>query len=636
MLLIAFLVLCAAASVSAAARVECDSTSERALVAGMLFLGVICIPVHVLGWCEVLTRDRFLLAAGLLALLMLALPWVAARTRREAFERTRAVVLLPWTTVLEMAREKSVALVGVLACTGIFAWTTWLAYLAPSSSWDGLMYHEGIVGFAIQNQGFQWVTVPQGVLEQINGFPRTCEYLPIATALLDGKRFMDFVPTLTSPIAILAFYVWMRRFTQRRSVAVGLATGLFLVPAFVLELRSTYVDIGYAVCFAASCHFVTRTRLTVAMAWIGALSIGLLFGMKVTGMLLAPPLLLIWGVRILGQAMTHRRAAYVSTALLGAASVVALGALTYLRNWLLRHNVVWPSDLHIEALNVHWQGPWPISNMQHSAADVWRDLFDLPKFDEQFADSRDNGYGNVAPFLIFPLSIIALGMLALRNAKHLLRIRTHGRTTPAADFLLLLIAGLTLVAFVQSPAYWWARLNLHIIVVAFVLSAWLIGAGRLRIVGEVLSFALIAVGMLTLIWSTPRWDVDLDGMNTLLHKSPRERIAHPMNHLVMPRETAIAREAELGHGDVVAFTHHPFIGTLWNESYSNEVVHVPYRGERAFLADLEAHRAKWVVVQSGGSELYALARHADEWQRIGFATEMNNESIAFRRVHRSP
>lgn len=602
----------------------------------MLFLGVVCVPVHVLGWTNTLTRDHLLYLSGSLSAVCLLFAWGPSSTRTLAWERTRATVLLPWSAILETVRARSVALIGLVACSVIFAWTAWLAYLAPSSSWDGLMYHEGIVGYAIQNHGFQWVDLPQGVHEQINGFPRTCEYLAIASALLDGKRFTDLVPTLTSPIAILAFYVWLRRFMQRRSAAIGFATGLFLVPAFVLELRSTYVDIGYAVCFAASCHFVMRERLSAAMAWMGALSVGLLFGMKVTGLLLAPPLLCMWGWRVMHAAWKTRHKGLLATAVVGAGGVVALGATTYIRNWIERHNVVWPSDLHVHTLGIDWNGPWPISNMQHAAANVWEDLFDLPKFDEQFADSRDNGYGNIAPFLILPLALVALLVLTWRNLARLVGTQARGRTTSNADTLLLAITAITLLAFSQSPAFWWARLNLHVIVVAFVLAAWLIGRGRWHATNELVTLLLNGIGLATLVMSSPRWDVDVDQMRQLAARTPEERISYELNHLVMPADTARAREDELGPGDVLAFTRHPFIGTLWNEAYSNRVVHVPYQGEAAFLAALESNHAKWAVVQNGSGESTALGRHPGEWQRIGFATAMNNETVAFRRVHAPP
>lgn len=634
-LLAFFAAIAVFAALSCAARLQSAGTAERALAASILWLGIFCVPVHVLGWLNVLTRLNLAIALAVVTAAMLVLAWFPTRRARMMAGIIAQTARLPWDAFAEAWRERSVAFVGLIACALILMWTAWLSYLAPSSSWDGLMYHEAIVGFSIQNHGFRWVEVPQGVLEQVNGFPRTCEYLALTAALFDGKRFMDLVPTVVSPIAILAFYVAMRRFMKDRSVTIALACGLYLVPAIVLELRSTYVDIEYALCFAACCHFVTRPKMDLAHAWLCVLAIGLLGGLKVTGLLLAPPLLALWFLRASATGFEQRRKAYLPTVLLGTVAIVALGFVTYLRNWFEKKNVVWPSDLNIAALDIHWRGPFPVSNMQHAASDVWKDLFDLPSPSEQFADSRDNGYGNATTAIMLPLAVIAIFALLFRVIKQgLSGLFRASSGASKNDVFLLYLTFATGLAFSQSPAFWWARLNLHVVVIGYMLVAWLLGEGRWRRLAEGFAGALIVMGLVTLHWATPKWDVGYDAMRALMRESATERIAHPLGVLIMPQATARAREAELHAGDVVAFTHHPFIGTLWNEHYTNRVVWVAYHGEATFLRDLGRARAKWVVVDHASPEASVLRRHRESWEEVGHATALNNETTAFRRVSR--
>lgn len=636
-LLAFFAALAVFAGLSCAARLESAGRAERALAAAILWLGALCIPVHVLGWLNVL--DKASLAIGLsssIAILLLV-AWFPNRDWRTTAATVWDTICVPWDALRETWRERSVGAVGLVVCAGILVWTAWLAYLAPSSSWDGLMYHEGIVGFAIQNHGFRWVEVPPGVVEQVNGFPRTCEYLALIAAILDGKRFMDLVPSAVSPIAILAFYVLLRRVMKDRSAAVAAACALFLIPAIVLQLRSTYVDIEYTICFAACCHFVTRSKLDQSHAWITALAIGLLGGMKVTGLLLAPPLLGIWCLRVFAASWKERDWRFIPTLFVGAASVVGLGGITYLRNWTMQHNVVWPSDLNVDRLNIHWHGPWPISNMQHAATDVWQDLFDLPKPDEQFADSRDNGYGTAGAFLILPLAIFGLLRLVWRVSARVVTAPFRAAPPSHSDepwlLLLTLVAG---GAFAMSPAFWWARLNLHIVVIGFVLAGYLVGSFRSRRLAEAAMGGAILLGAVNLYWSKPRWDVGFEAMRTLLSESERERIAHTLNDIVMPNETARAREGELHSGDVLVVTTHPFVGTLWNEHYTNRVIYVRFHGRAAFMSELERLHAKWVVVQSTGSEASALRQDSAHWASIGYATAVDNQTTAFHRVTTPP
>src|SRR5260221_10003140 len=81
---------------------------------------------------------------------------------------------LPLEAVQVTWRERSPALIGTLAVPLLCAWTFYLSYLAASSSWDGLWYHEPMVAWALRHHGFALVDVPTS-MEWVNGYPRLAE-----------------------------------------------------------------------------------------------------------------------------------------------------------------------------------------------------------------------------------------------------------------------------------------------------------------------------------------------------------------------------------------------------------------------------------------------------------------------------
>src|SRR5690606_29014597 len=124
----------------------------------------------------------------------------------------------------------------------------YLAYLAPSSAWDGVMYHEPMVGFALQNQGFAPVDLGAAnrMLTPVDGYPRLMENLMVFLVVAWDRRLIDLVPSLIYPLTLIATYVLMRRFVPNRLAALGFAGAYCLIPGIALQLRSTYVDLGFA------------------------------------------------------------------------------------------------------------------------------------------------------------------------------------------------------------------------------------------------------------------------------------------------------------------------------------------------------------------------------------------------------
>jgi hypothetical protein len=250
-------------------------------------------------------------------------------------------------------------------------------------------------------------------------------------------------------------------------------------------------------------------------------------------------------------------------------------------------------------------------------------FFGPPIAGQQFHDTKDNGYGNVPPFLIPPLALLGLGMALW----HLLR----GRDRWSALVLLALALPL-LAASAISPARHWARLNLHIVLAAWLLASYFVGLARRRMLAEGVVGALVIGAAITLYWSEPAWDVDWERQARLARIAPIERAAQRDEiFTLLPTETARARERELGDGDLVIVAVHPWVGLFWNERFSNRVEIEPAQGVRPeeWIARARRRGAEWVVVD-GRSPLAHALRQDERWQEVGPADNSGAPTLAFR------
>ncbi|MCZ7682220.1 MAG: phospholipid carrier-dependent glycosyltransferase [Sandaracinaceae bacterium] len=363
--LLALGALVVAAGVCVAAWGFARRPAELALAAGVAAVSFAVIPVHTLGWAGALTRGSLFAATAALALSVLIGTLAATRGRARVLLAVRSLGLLVRESALLPWRERSVALLGLLAVVALVAWTSVLTYYAPSSAWDGVMYHEPMVGFALQNHGFAWVGYERAnaMLGPVDGYPRVTEDLMLFLVAAWDRRVIELVPGLMVPILLAATYVLLRRFVRSRASALGLACGLVLIPGVVLQLRSTYVDVTFVTFVAAAAAFLCRREPGPAELWMAGLSLGLVAGSKVTGLMVAP-LIGALGVALAVRAVVRRKRPVLLAHLAGGFLLVcAIGGPTYARNWSETQNLTWPSTVQMEPLGIDWQGPLAITNM---------------------------------------------------------------------------------------------------------------------------------------------------------------------------------------------------------------------------------------------------------------------------------
>jgi hypothetical protein len=615
------------ASLSIAVRARYDSRAEQAVAIAGLWQGIIVAPILTLGWIHRLTPA----ALGASVLALSALAFALSVPRRGAREHIRNT----WIALWRLARlpfdaiggaRRSFVVVGLVAAAGCLIWTACLSYLAPSSAWDGIWYHEMIIGYTIQNRGFQIVDVPPW-LQHVNGFPRVCEALNLWFVIFTDRRLIELPNSVMGMPLMLAVYAIAHRYADRRA-AMGWACAILLMPGVVLQLASTYIDVHVAALFLGALVFCTRPELRLRDAWIAAVWLGLLAGSK--GMALAwVPLL---GLVAMGRAIFQnaaRRPLLVAATIGGGIFLAFLMAGPfYLRNWFVFRNPVWPVTVDSQRFHFHWAGVHDVLEMNKPLKEMILTALSVPVPGHDWPDTRVYGYGLGVPWLVFPLGVLALILAVLKYAAYLAGLVARDRRLEN----LLIVVFPMLLTIPTSPALWAARYNIHLPVAFMFLIAWLFDTRSFLL--EAFTSIVVMTSLMMLYWAEPGFITHFPTALYLAHQSPRERAAFHSAEYTISRETALARDVELGRGDLAAYSETcSFPGLLWNESFSNRIEYFPPGShDPVELVDrVEQSGAKWLAVGSGSSEWQVVTTRTAKWQEVGPASMTGPPTIAFRR-----
>jgi hypothetical protein len=624
-------------------RMRYGSRAETLLAAIVLWNALLLLPIHLLGVSSSLTANHLALASVATSSATLAASSAGTRPWRHARDVGRSLLgcmRLPVDAVAAALRAKSLVLVGVVAVLAILPWTVWLSYLAPSDSWDGTWYHETMVGYAIQNRGYAPVALPANLTQQTNGFPRNCEMINLWFVIFGDRKLLEAPQSFMAVALILAMYMIARRFSDDRVTAIGLACGLPLIPGAVLELRSTYIDVHVAALLVAAMHFVlTRERMRVRDGWMAGVALALVMGSKAAALAWVPLLATPTAIRLWTENRRDRPAALAAMAGV-AAMIAAVGALTYVRNWVHYHNPIWPIAYDNARFRIHWAGVMTLDAMngslQKPLKETYATMASLPIPGHDYADTRLYGYGIAVPFLLLPLDAILVALLAFAGGRWLLRRLIAGNGEPKdtrTPFAIVLASIFFAMAYV-SPGLWVTRYNIHLVAGLLFLVAWATGYARAPKLGDGVASVAIITSLASLWWAQPGWGFDIQSALEFAKLSADRRATHAAAEWSIDDPVAEARERELGPGTVLAYTDDVvFPGQLWNEHYSNRLEYVPGElGDQGALQRLEQLHARWFTVGPQSALYGAIRAHPERWQEVGRAARTMNPPIAFRRI----
>ncbi|CAN5915286.1 hypothetical protein BH11MYX4_BH11MYX4_18930 [soil metagenome] len=635
-----------AASVAATSQLR--SRAEAVIAASLLFNGLVIAPIYLLGLTGHLDRITLALGAGLPSLAILGLhlrgdPKKQARALATRFVRLAA---LPLEGIRRTWQARSLLVVGATASTLLFPYMIVIAYLAPTwRDWDALWYHEPITGFTIQNHGFATVPLPP-VLQGINGVHRLCEMTQLWFAMYGGRRVIEMANIAFMPLLVASMFALARRYTKDIVVSVAAACALMLMPGFLRLVQTTMVDPQSGALLLAAAYFCTQVKLDRQAIGYAILGLTLAAGAKIWSVIPIGLLSVYFLVRIVRR-WRALGAGFTALAVLGgAACLIGMQAVTYLRNLLNFGNPLWPTvTIDSPRFKIHWQGATQdaptIGINFNDPFDVFYRKMTGPPFSAMGPGHswQVNDYGFAWAWVVLPLCALAMGVVVIRWLVGVTAVTVRARTRGPADELVsgvMILVICVCASLYLTPAIFIARYHVPSLGMMVACLCWMAGSGRgKRLVADAALFAQIGA-LLLAYWAPKKMTmIYLYEGADIVHwlKTPyperelRDRKGGTMISPIMPA-IGLLREQELKAGDVIGFDYLDFPGLLWNNDFSNKVVWLSETSDP--LGQANRIGAVWVYTRGGTLLHQQLVKPDSGWQLIG-TLESEGAGSVFRK-----
>ena len=620
------------------------SRAESIVTGSLVFNAIVVLPIYALGLVGKLTRTSLAMTVLVICLALLAL--VARREGAAGFrclpKRVAVLALLPLEGIRQTWRKRSYLAIGAILAAGMFPYMLLVAYLAPSfRDWDGLWYHEALVGFTIQNHGFAPVALPTG-LQVINGTQRLCEMTDVWFAIFGGRRVVDMSNTFFLPLFAASMFVLVRRYSKDVVSGVAWASAMILLPATLRLVQSTLVDPQSASLLLATAYFVTHPVLDRRNAMWSVLALTLAVGAKIWNIVPCGLLALFLLVRLLRHGRANGWLPTLGIITTGLAGFLGMQATTYLRNFQNFHNPFWPMlGYENPKYGIHWPAaekyaldltkarggvdlndPFPVLVKKMLAA-PYTVMGPGPSW--QVSD-----YGFAWAWVVLPVLAVVTSLLFVRwiSARFaiLFRLRTRGPDDEAmgSAMMLALVASVSLYL---SPAVFIARYHVASLGMLVACLAWTCSRWRTQRLSEDLALFAQLGSFMMAFWGpqSTRW-VYLFDAHQIWHwvttQYPQRELEDVKSsegaHLLVSPVNLIsgtAREKEVRRGDVVAFDNLEYVTNLWNNEYSNRVEWIDSPSDP--LGEAEKKNAKWIYTKSGTVLNQQLAKSTARWEVVG-------------------
>lgn len=638
LVLLTLLVLVTAVAVTRAIA----SRAEAVIAGSLVFNAIIIVPIYVLGLTSTLNRRSlgaftFVECAALLTL-------IGLRNGVGAFKsvplRLLTFAILPVLAVRRAWQKRSLIAVAAGLAFATFPYMLLVSYLAPAwRDWDGLWYHESLIGLTIQNHGFAPAPLPMG-LQVINGVHRLGEMTQLWFGIYGGRRVIEMANVFFMPLYAAAVFALVRRYTKEVVSGVGWAAALVLLPGYLRLVQSTLVDPQACALLIAAAYYVTHPVLDRRNASLAILATTLAAGAKIWSIVPVALLSVFLLVRLLRRARRNGSWATAGLVSLGTVSVVGMQAITYVRNLVLFKNPVWPMIKYDNPkLGIHWPGGLPI-DFDKSRAGV--------DFNEPFAVFykkmlaapysvmspghywQVNDYGFAWAWVVLPIFFLVVVAVSARWLTSFVSIRILRVSTPGpghdAQSSAMMLAVVASTSLYLSPAIFIARYHVASLAMLAGCTAWLVSRWRTtRLSDDVSMFAAIG-SFIFMCWAPTKHEFVylyspsqiVSWMKTPYPQRELEDIGTPEvpKLLVSPvnASTGLARERELKAGDIIAFDYIDYFALLWNNDYSNKALWLSSTTDP--LGEADQAGATWIYTR-GGTTLFSQLSGTKAWELIG-------------------
>jgi hypothetical protein len=567
--------------------------------------------------------------------------------------RILTLAVLPLSAIRHVWRERSFATVTALLAFGAFPYMLLVSYLAPSwRDWDGLWYHEPLIGLTIQNHGFAPEPLPGG-LQVINGVHRLSEMTALWFGIYGGRRVIEMANVFFMPLYAASVFVLVRRYTKATTSGVAWASAFVLLPGYFRLVQTSLVDPHACALLIAAAYYVTHPQLDRRNALYAILGMTLAAGAKIWSIVPVGLFSLFLLVRLVRRTRRNGAAATVGLVGLGAASVLGMQALTYVRNLVNFHNPVWPMlSYDNPKLGIHWAGGLPLDfGKARGGVDI-NDPF-LVFYKKMLAPPYSvmspghswqvNDYGFAWAWVVLPVFAVVALLVAARwlqsfIAVRVFRLRPVGPGDDATSSAMML-AVVSSVSLYLSPAIFIARYQIASLAMLAGCLAFLVSRPRARrfsddvaliaAVGSVIFMAWAPVKVHSFVYLYEPAQI-LKWLKTPYPRRELEDLSTPEVPKMLAAgantNVALAREKELGPGKVIAFDYIDYFALLWNNDYSNKV---HWLSSDDPLAEAERADATWVYTR-GSTALYTQISTSPRWELVG-PLEAENMGSVWRR-----
>jgi hypothetical protein len=620
------------------------SRAETVLAASLVFNAIIILPIYVLGLAGHLDRLTLGLSTSLESIGLLAI--FASRNGGAAFFRTlprRALTLalLPVIAIRRVWQERSFHTVTAIVALAAFPYMILVSYLAPAwRDWDGLWYHEPLIGLTIQNHGFAPEPLPGG-LQVINGVHRLSEMTQLWFGIYGGRRVIEMANVFFMPLYAASVFVLVRRYSNSITSSVAWASALVLLPGYLRLVQTSLVDPHACALLIAAAYYVTHPKLDRQNALYAILATTLAAGAKIWSIVPVGILSVFLLVRLLRRTRANGGAATAGLLGLGSVCVLGIQAITYVRNLILFKNPVWPMISYDNPkLGIHWAGGLPLDFQKTRGGVDFNEPFAVfykkmlaPPYSVMGPGHywQVNDYGFAWAWVVLPVFALVVFMIVVRwirafLAVRVLRLRPPGPADqPLSSAMMLAVVAAT--SLYLSPAIFIARYHVASLAMLAGCLAF-VGSSRrsrrfsedvalLASVGSIIFMAWAPIKIHSFVYlyepaqiwkwlSTPYPRRELEDLST---PEVPKMLAAGAN-----TTTALAREKELTKGTIIAFDYIDYFALLWNNDYSNKVMWLSSTEDP--LGDAERGNAKWVYTR-GGTKLFSQLSANTHWELIG-------------------